>query len=933
MENENPTAGQTPVPDALDLISRLIDTVEPAQLVAVHCMDEAAKVLFWNSGCAELYGIAPQDALGRPLASLLTFERGAEHAQALADAWRSGRAKPAQDWQVGTAGGRRLWVSSTLFPVAQDGKVQQVFCVDVDITARRLEEEALRAAGINFRQMYLRSSDAILMLQGDRVTDLNPAAMQLFKCVSREQMVGHRLHDFSTLQQSGKQLPGDQPDAEAGGRSGSSSDDLAASRSGEAPEVLAGSRSGEPPEALAGSRSGSPRNSQTASRSGSPDDSRGASRSGGSPDVRSDSRRDGRAGSQTDGQTDGRIDGRIDSRIDSRIDRRIDGQAGGQDHGGSDSSLRYDWRFLNCAGEAFWAEVLMTSISLDHGYLFYVVVRDITARKQAERTLHLAAQVFENCRDAIVLTDRAKRIIAVNRSFTLITGYPAEAMQGRPLKMRRDGVGADDFQHLVWQEMDATGHWQGEVSCRRRDGGLFPGWLSLTTIRDSADRVSNYMGMLSDITDRKRSEDHTRHLAEHDFLTDLPNRVLLLDRLSLALAAARRNHTMLAILFIDLDRFKEVNDTLGHHVGDELLKEIAQRLVKCVRGADTVSRQGGDEFLIILADIGGVDQAAHVAGSVLSAINQPFQLGPHALHVSGSVGISIYPNDGDRIEQLIDNADVAMYHAKESGRNGFQFFNADMHAQIAERVQMENGLRQALRKQEFELAFHAEIDIASGRPVGVEALLRWRHPELGLLRPERFMAAAEDAGLMIPIGNWVLQQACLSAQRWHDAGFRVGVAVNLSAAQFAQKNLLSSVGEALRSAGLAPASLELELTEAIIMKGGSAAHDTLQALHGLGVRLTIDDFGTGYSRLGYLKDYPVDKLKIDQSFVATLDGNTGVISAIIGMARSLNMLAIAEGVETQEQLDFLRAEGCDLYQGYLADAQVQAGPLGKLLAG
>jgi diguanylate cyclase (GGDEF)-like protein/PAS domain S-box-containing protein len=604
---------------------------------------------------------------------------------------------------------------------------------------------------------------------------------------------------------------------------------------------------------------------------------------------------------------------------------------GMEDYGRSDGSLRYDWRFVNCSGEAFWAEVLMTSISLDHGYLFYVVVRDIGARKQAERTLHLAAQVFENCRDAIVLTDRHRRTIATNRSFTLITGYPAEDMLGRPLQLRRNGTEPGDFQRQVWQEMDATGHWQGEVSCRRKSGELFPGWLSLTTIRDSADQVSNYMGMLSDITDRKRSEDHTRHLAEHDFLTDLPNRVLLLDRLSLALAAARRNHTMLAILFIDLDRFKEVNDSLGHQVGDELLKEIAARLVKCVRGADTVSRQGGDEFLIILADIGGVDQAAHVAGSVLSAIGQPFQLGPHALHVSGSIGISIYPNDGDRIEQLIHNADVAMYHAKESGRNGFQFFNADMHAQIAERVQMENGLRQALRAQQFELAFHAELDIASGAPVGVEALLRWRHPELGLLRPERFMSAAEDAGLMIPIGNWVLQQACRSAQRWHQAGFRLGVAVNLSAAQFAQKGLLASVRDALAASGLEPSSLELELTEAIIMKGGPAAQETLQALHGLGVRLTIDDFGTGYSRLGYLKDYPVDKLKIDQSFVHTLDGNTAVISAIVAMARSLDMVAIAEGVETREQLNFLRSVGCHQYQGYLADAQVRASALGPLL--
>jgi len=811
-----PAASDTiAVPDALNLISRLIDTVEPSQLVAVHCMDEAGCVLFWNSACADLYGIACADALGQPLASLLEFEQAGEHAAALADAWRSGRAKPARDWQVSTAGGRRLWINSTLFPVAQDGAVRQVFCVDADITARRLEDEALRMAGASFRHLYLRSSDAILMLQGERITDLNPAAMALFRCRQREDIVGRRLRDFSTQQP---------PDGEQ--------------------------QAGPP---------------------------------------------------------------------------GMDEGAGG--------SLRYDWRFLNCAGEAFWAEVLMTSVSLDHGYLFYVVVRDISARKQAERTLHLAAQVFENCRDAIVLTDRERRIIALNRSFTQITGYAAEAMLGQPLQLRRSGVDAHDFQRQVWQAMDAAGHWQGEVSCRRRGGELFPGWLSLTTIRDSADRVSNYMGMLSDITDRKRDEDQTRHLAEHDFLTDLPNRVLLLDRLSQALAAARRNHTMLANLYIDLDRFKEVNDSLGHHVGDQLLKEVAARLVNCVRGADTVSRQGGDEFLIILSGIGGVDQAAHVAGSVVGAIARPFQLGPHALHVSGSVGISLYPDDGDGIEQLINNADVAMYHAKESGRNGYKFFNADMHAHIAEREQLENGLRLALRERQFELAFHAEVEIASGAAVGVEALLRWRHPELGLLRPERFMAAAEEAGLMVPIGNWVLQQACRSARRWRDAGHSLVVAVNLSAAQFAQKNLLEVVREALAASGLEPASLELELTEAIIMKGGSAAHAALDALHALGVRLTIDDFGTGYSRLGYLKDYPVDKLKIDQSFVATLDGNTAVIGAIIAMARSLHMLAIAEGVETQEQLDFLRSVGCDQYQGYLADAQVQAGALGQLLAG
>jgi diguanylate cyclase (GGDEF)-like protein len=374
---------------------------------------------------------------------------------------------------------------------------------------------------------------------------------------------------------------------------------------------------------------------------------------------------------------------------------------------------------------------------------------------------------------------------------------------------------------------------------------------------------------------------------------------------------------MLAVLFVDLDHFKDVNDTLGHQVGDQLLKEIAGRLVCCVRGADTVSRQGGDEFLIILADIGGVDQAAHVAASVLQAISQPYQLGPHQLQVSASIGVSLYPNDGDGMDLLVRNADIAMYHAKENGRNAFQFFNGDMHVQIAERMALENGLRMALRRQEFELAFEAQIDLASGQPVGMEALLRWRHPEQGLLPPERFMTVAEDAGLMVPIGAWVLHQACREAQRWSLAGHALAVAVKLSAAQFAQKDLPAAVGAALGAAGLPPQALELEVNEAIILRSGAPAQDMLQRLHVLGVRLTIDEFGTGYSSLGRLGDAPVEKLKIDRSFIAA-GGDRDVASAIIAMARRLKLVVIAEGVETDEQLDFLRGQGCDQYQGPLA---------------
>ena len=451
------------------------------------------------------------------------------------------------------------------------------------------------------------------------------------------------------------------------------------------------------------------------------------------------------------------------------------------------------------------------------------------------------------------------------------------------------------------------------------------------------DQLVLYLTLLADVADRRRSEEQTRHLAEHDFLTDLPNRVLLLDRLSLALAAARRKRGRLAILFLDLDRFKNINDTLGHHIGDQLLQEVAARLVRCVRSVDTVSRQGGDEFVIILPEIGGIDQVAHVADTVLNAIGQEFVLEPHRLHVSTSIGVSIYPDDGADIDTLMRNADLAMYHAKENGRNGFQFFSPEMNAQIVERVTFENDLRRALREQQFVLEYEAQVDIASARPLAAEALLRWRHPTLGLLRPERFLAVAEDCGLMVPIGQWVLEQACREAKRWNDAGHPLAVAVNLSHTQFLQRNLADRVGAALAASGLAPHLLELELTEAIIMKHVATAPATLNALRALGVRLAIDDFGTGYTRVGHLREYPFDKLKIDRTFVGDI-GNDGAapptaVTAIIAMARSLGLTVLAEGVETEAQLRFLAQHGCQLFQGHYARRNGLLDGLGGLLDG
>ena len=798
----------TPAHAALDLIARMVAALELTPLVAICSFDRNGMMQFCNQACADMLGIAVGDGIGKRMAELRSHGiRQAEHDALVEEIWRNGHASPAGDWQVRTADGRDLWLYSTHIPVWHDGELAQIFCMDVDITQRRREFDALQAAGENFHHLFERSSDAILLLRDGVVEEANPAAVSLFKCDGPERLVGRGLHDFSPMQQP------------------------------------SGVMSSEAEERMA-----------------------------------EESRRGGNA--------------------------------------------RGEWHYVDCEGSMFWAEVLLTAVSLDGSNLYYAVVRDISERKQAERMLHLAAQVFENSRDAIVLTDRGRRVIALNRSFTVITGFGPQEMLGKPVSLFRSGVHDESFYREVWAKVEASDHWEGESWGRRRDGGLFPCWTSISAIRDPAGRVSNYMGIVTDITERKKTEEHTRHLAEHDFLTDLPNRVLLLDRLRLALAAARRNQGMLAVLFVDLDRFKTVNDTLGHAVGDRLLKEVASRLVHCVREADTVSRQGGDEFIILLSDVAGPAGAAHAAETVLHALEQEFVLGEHIAHISGSVGIAMFPTDGEEIDALLKHADIAMYHAKQDGRNGYQFFSGEMNARIVERSGLEQGLRRALLEQQFELAFEPEVEIASATVVGMEALVRWRHPELGLLLPERFIDVATEAGMMVAIGNWVLQQACRQACEWMNDGRALVVSVNLAPAQFVHKDLVDCVGDALRSAALPARLLELQLTEAMLMQAGAQAGPVLGKLRALGVRLSIDDFGTGYSRLGQLRDSPIDKLKIAQTFFGNGTDATA-IRTIIAMARSLDMTVIAEGVETEDQLQLLRELGCDQYQGHLA-GQMQA---------
>nr|WP_229496266.1 EAL domain-containing protein [Massilia polaris] len=583
----------------------------------------------------------------------------------------------------------------------------------------------------------------------------------------------------------------------------------------------------------------------------------------------------------------------------------------------------YEWHCKLPDGSGFWGEVQLTPLLLDHAQMAYATIRDITRRKASERNLAMAAQVFENCRDAIVVLDRTYKVISVNQAFSDLLGYEPGAVVGREAPSLRSGVHDEEFYEEIWEYVSKHGHWEGEIWSRRSDGQEFPCWVALTAIRSGDDALADYMAILSDITDRKRVEEQNRHLAEHDFLTDLPNRVLLLDRLRQALAAARRQHTRVAVMFIDLNRFKAINDGFGHQAGDHVLKEMAARLMRCVRGVDTVSRHGGDEFVVILADIGGVDQAAHVAQTVMHSIVQPLTVAGHELNVSVSIGISIYPGDGGDIDTLMQHADVAMYHAKQDGRNAFRFFSPEMNAHVVQRVQMENNLRQALANNEFVIEYQPEVSVQTGLVVGAEALLRWRHPDRGLLGPGEFLPVAEGSGLIVPIGEWVLQKACEQARRWRDAGRPVFVAVNLSSAQFFHDNLVACVDESLARTGLDARYLDLEITEDVIMSADDATMDAVIALGQRGVQLTIDDFGTGCSNLSFLRRVPLSKLKIDGTLVGEIlrdphDG--GIIPAIIAVARGLKLRVIAEGVESAEQLRFLREHGCDDYQGYYAGA-------------
>ncbi|MEK6245828.1 MAG: EAL domain-containing protein, partial [Pseudomonadota bacterium] len=455
-------------------------------------------------------------------------------------------------------------------------------------------------------------------------------------------------------------------------------------------------------------------------------------------------------------------------------------------------------------------------------------------------------------------------------------------------------------------------------------------------IFDDQGNFRGYRGVARDITERVRAEEELARLAHYDTLTGLPNRVLLQRRLKRAMARADRGQTLLAVIFLDLDQFKEINDSLGHAGGDAVLKEAALRLESCLRLTDTVARLGGDEFTILLEDVRSVDEISRVAGKLLGAIAERADVAGHELHLSTSIGVTVYPLDDHDADTLLRNADLAMYHAKQEGRNNVQFFSRDMSERTEKRVDLLARLRGAIARHELQLHYQPQVDIRSGHIIGVEALLRWNDPERGLVSPAQFIPLAEDTGLIVPIGEWVLREACGQAKRWLDAGLGpLAMAVNLSPRQFRQKNLVQMVAGILAETGLPPACLELEITESTMMHRAEEAAVGLRALHALGVQISLDDFGTGYSSLAYLHRFPVHTLKVDQSFVRDIKSDrddAAIVSTVITLARQMGLKALAEGVETEAQLSFLRARGCDSFQGYLFSRPQPAAEIEALLA-
>ena len=579
-------------------------------------------------------------------------------------------------------------------------------------------------------------------------------------------------------------------------------------------------------------------------------------------------------------------------------------------------------------------------------YLVPQSLRNIIERMKVEQGLYVAqarAEITLNSiGDAVISADLGGRVDYLNVAAERITGWERGQASGHPvadvLNIIDSATGhpiTNPVDYVL--ESDRPLGLTGEAVLVDRDGKRIPIEDSAAPIHDWDGRLVGAVMVFRDISNTVALASEMRHQAQHDFLTGLPNRMLLNDRITHAIARARRSECYPALLFLDLDKFKHINDSLGHAVGDLLLQAVSKRLVDCVRKSDTVSRHGGDEFVILLNDEHQPQNAALTAEKILLALSVPFRIDGHELHTATSIGISVFPDDGAEAATLIKNADTAMYHAKERGRANYQFFRHDMNTRAVERQLVESNLRRALERSEFTLNYQPKVDLETGHITGVEALLRWEHPEWGLVPPERFISIAEECGLIVPIGRWVLAEASAQAVRWRQAGLpAVSIAVNVSALEFRHREFFDHALAVFKATGVDPRCLQLELTESVLMRDVGATAELLAKFKAMGVQIAVDDFGTGYSSLSYLNQFPIDVLKIDQSFVRAIDAGAGsngaIVSAVIGMGKNLHHRVVAEGVEDQEQLAFLKAQNCNEAQGYWFSCPVSAAAMGAMLS-
>ena len=606
------------------------------------------------------------------------------------------------------------------------------------------------------------------------------------------------------------------------------------------------------------------------------------------------------------------------SRVDERDRCLIDQVLGGN---GSGQVFKECWFRLRLPdGNWRWIEAQARRVEEDATTAWVGIFFDASEQYERERRLHRAGLVFDHAQEGIMITNDKLEIIEVNPAFTRITGYEEDEVLGENPRILSSGRHGRAFYRQMWEHLRRDGHWEGEIWNRRKNGEIYPEWLSITVARDPRSGELQYIGVFTDITRLKQSEEELAYLAHHDTLTGLPNRLMFRMRLDHALARARRDGRYVALLFIDLDRFKNLNDTLGHAFGDQILCQVAARLARVIREQDLVARLGGDEFVVLLEDLQDSEASGRVAEALIEVLRQPYTVEEREFFLSASIGISHFPVDGEQPDDLLRAADLALYQAKEEGRSTWRRHVPELSRRVQDFVDLEGSLRQALERGEFCFYYQPQVDARSRRVIGAEALIRWQHPEQGMIPPNRFLPLAEEIGLIVDIGDWVLNEACRQLVAWQQAGYGdLRVSVNLAGQQIMDPRLIAKVRDAIEEHGCPPGRLELEILESFVMRNAEESVRTLTEIRALGVGLAIDDFGSGYSSLAYLKRLPIDKLKIDQSLVFDIPDDpddVAIAQAVIALGHSLGLTVCAEGVETLAQLQFLVGEGVDQIQGY-----------------